>query len=132
MRHLKTYKIFEDSHEEIMNVHYGADVVVECDSMIDDIKDMLLELGDIGLNPSVGYTAMTLTYREKTPKIVVDVQGDLELCESNEDEINSVFERIKDYTKPKGYVTGFGSWQRDIHGAGGRMFYRTYQMLIQK
>jgi hypothetical protein len=37
MKHLKTYKIFESSHEEIMNVRYGADVVEECDSMIADM-----------------------------------------------------------------------------------------------
>jgi hypothetical protein len=64
--------------------------------------------------------------------IVVDVQGDLELCESNEDEINSVFERIKDYTKPKGYVTGFGNWERETRDSNGRKNISVYQMLIQK
>jgi hypothetical protein len=43
MRYLKTYKIFEASHEEIMSMIYGANVIKECDSLIDDIKDILLE-----------------------------------------------------------------------------------------
>ena len=41
MKYLKTYKIFETSHEEIMNMHYGVNVMQECDSIIADIKDML-------------------------------------------------------------------------------------------
>ena len=64
MKHLKTYKIFESSNEEIMNIRYGADVVEECNSIIYDIVDMLLELKDIGLFTMVGYTPMTLTYRD--------------------------------------------------------------------
>ena len=30
-------------------------------------------------------------YVDKTPKIIVDVQGELELCLSNDDDINSTF-----------------------------------------
>jgi hypothetical protein len=133
MRYLKTYKIFEASHEEIMNVCYGSDTIKECDSLIDDIKDILLELGDIGLMITVGYTPMTLSYREKTPKIMVEIssyvgtwgagrflKGDTD-CTS---EVMEATERIKDYVKSKGYVTGDGKWE-----SSGRMI---YQMLIQK
>jgi hypothetical protein len=129
MRYLKTYKIFESSHEEIMNVRYGADVVEECDSMIADIKDMLLELSDIGLMTIVGYTPLTLTYVDKTPKIWVEVQGDSLLCSYNEDDIDSAFERIKEYTSSKGYATGFGNWERE---SGNDKKISVYQMLIQK
>jgi hypothetical protein len=123
-----------------MNVRYGSDVVEECDTMIADIKDMLLELSDIGLMTIVGYTPMTLTWVDKTPKIMVEVQGDLELCESNEDDINSTFESIKDYVRSKGYPTGFGSWEREAPNSFavidnqsiGRKRYKVYQMLIQK
>jgi hypothetical protein len=140
MRYLKTYKIFESSHEEIMSMVYGVNVIQECDSIIEDIKDILLELSDSGLFTMVGYTPMTLTYSDKTPKIMVEVQGDLELCESNEDDINSTFERIKDYVKSKGYPTGFGSWEREAPNSFavidnqsiGRKRYKVYQMLIQK
>jgi hypothetical protein len=129
MRYLKTYKIFEFSHEEIMDSHYGSNVMEECDSIIADIKDMLLELKDIGLFITVGYTPMTLTYRDKTPKIMAEVQGDSLLCSYNEDDIDSAFERIKEYTSSKGYVTGFGTWEREVEN-GKKM--SVYQILIQK
>ena len=133
MRYLKTYKIFESSHEEIMNVRYGADVVEECDSMIADIKDMLLELSDIGLMTIVGYTPLTLTYVDKTPKIWVEIssyvgtwgagrflKGQTDLTS----EVMETTERIKEYVKSKGYSSGDGKWE-----SSGRMI---YQMLIQK
>jgi len=129
MRYLKTYKIFEFSHEEIMDSHYGSNVMEECDSIIADIKDMLLELQDIGLFITVGYTPMTLVYREKTPKIMAEVQGDSLLCSDNKDDIDSAFERIKEYTSSKGYVTGFGTWEREVEN-GKKM--SVYQILIQK
>jgi len=138
MRYFKTYKIFESSHEKIMNVRYGDDVLEECDSVIADIKDMLLELSDIGLFTTVGYTPMTLTCNEKTPKIIVEVQGELELCLSNEDDINSTFERVKDYVKSLGFVTGGGYWTRDNGLRRGpndeitSRSYKVYQILIQK
>lgn len=134
MKHLKSYKIFESSHEEIMNSYYGSNVMEECDSIIDDIKDMLLELKDIGLFITVGYTPMTLSYRDKTPKIMAEVQGDSLLCSYNEDDIDSAFERIKEYTSSKGYATGFGTWEREwkniLNGNGKNI--SVYQMLIQK
>ena len=129
MKYLKSYKIFEASHEEIMNVRFGVDVMEECDSVIADIKDMLLELTDIGLMTVVGYTPMTLTWVDKTPKIMVEVQGDSLLCSYNEDDIDSAFERIKEYTSSKGYATGFGTWERE---AGNGKNISVYQMLIQK
>ena len=129
MKYLKSYKIFEASHEEIMNVRFGVDVMEECDSVIADIKDMLLELTDIGLMTVVGYTPMTLTWVDKTPKIMVEVQGDSLLCSYNEDDIDSTFERIKEYTSSKGYATGFGTWERE---AGNGKNISVYQMLIQK
>ena len=124
MRYLKTYKIFETSHEEIMNVHYGVELIEQCDSIIEDIKDMLLELQDSGLDVTVGYTAMTLTYQEKTPKIWIQVSGEIELFDNNIEDINTSFDRIKDYVKPFGFATGQGVWKR--------YDYKIYQMLIQK
>ena len=112
-----------------MNVRFGVDVMEECDSVIADIKDMLLELTDIGLMTVVGYTPMTLTWVDKTPKIMVEVQGDSLLCSYNEDDIDSAFERIKEYTSSKGYATGFGTWERE---AGNGKNISVYQMLIQK
>ena len=129
MKHLKTYKIFEAYSIPMMRLKYGESVLSECDDMIDDIKDMVLELTDIGLFTTVGYTPMTLVYREKTPKIMAEVQGDSLLCSYNEDDIDSAFERIKEYTSSKGYVTGFGTWERE--GENGKSM-SVYQILIQK
>ena len=135
MKHLKTYKIFEKLERKMLASYYGIDVMEECDSTIADIKDMLLELSDIGLFTTVGYTPMTLAYVDKTPKIIVDVQGELELCLSNEDDINSTFERVKDYVKSLGFVTGGGSWERDNglrRVPNDTSTYKVYQILIQK
>ena len=129
MKHLKTYKIFEAYSIPMMRLKYGESVLSECDDMIDDIKDMVLELTDIGLFTTVGYTPMTLVYREKTPKIMAEVQGDSLLCSYNEDDINSSFDRIKEYTSSKGYATGFGTWERE--GENGKSM-SVYQILIQK
>jgi len=133
MRYLKTYKIFETSNDEAMSLHYGNDVIKECDGVIADIKDMLLELQDIGLFITVGYTPMTLSYREKNPKIMANLQGDSLLCSYNEDDIYSAFERIKEYVRSKGYVTGFSTWERDCFNEADKGKYISiYQMLIQK
>jgi hypothetical protein len=72
---------------------------------------------------------MTISYRESTPKIMAEVQGDSLLCSYNEDDIDSAFERIKEYTSSKGYVTGFGTWEREVEN-GKKM--SVYQILIQK
>jgi hypothetical protein len=136
MRYLKTYtKLLESSQEEIMSIIYGVNVIKECDSIIEDIKDILLELSDSGLFTMVGYTPMTLTYSDKTPKIMAEIQGELGLCDSNEDDINLALERVKDYVRPLGFATGGGSWERHngmSRGPGDERSYRVYQMLIQK
>ena len=129
MKHLKTYKIFESHSIPLMGFKYGESVLSECDNMIDDIKDMVLELSDIGLSTTVGYTPMTISCSDKTPKLIVEVQGDSLLCSYNEDDINSSFDRIKEYSSSKGYATGFGTWERE---AGDGKNISVYQMLIQK
>jgi hypothetical protein len=136
MKYLKAYTLYErvSSETKIFEDFFSQfEDREECDSIIiPDIKDILLELDDIGLKTTVGYTPMTLTYQEKTPKMMVEVQGELELCESDEDNINSTFDRIKDYVKSFSYVTEFGSWEREVNGNTGRKRYKVYQMLIQK
>ncbi len=129
MKHLKTYKIFESHSIPSMRFKYGESVLSECDNMIDDIKDMVLELSDIGLSTTVGYTPMTISCSDKTPKLIVEVQCDSLLCSYNEDDINSSFDRIKEYSSSKGYATGFGTWERET--SNGKNI-SVYQMLIQK
>jgi len=130
MKYLKTYKIFESLQDEMTNTYYGIDVIKECDSIIVDIKDMLLELNDIGLFVMVGYTPMTLVYREKSPKIMIEVHGELEKCESNEDDINSSFERIKEYVTSFGFFTGFGHWANVTYHEAKT--FKVYHMIVGK
>ena len=129
MKHLKTYKIFEAYSIPMMRLKYGESVLSECDNMIDDIKDMVLELTDIGLFATVGYTPITISCFDKTPKLIAEVQGDSLLCSYNEDDINSSFDRIEEYSSSKGYATGFGTWERE--GENGKSM-SVYQILIQK
>ena len=129
MKHLKTYKIFEAYSIPMMRLKYGESVLSESDDMIDDIKDMVLELTDIGLFTTVGYTPITISCFDKTPKLIAEVQGDSLLCSYNEDDINSSFDRIEEYSSSKGYATGFGTWERE---AGDGKNISVYQMLIQK
>lgn len=123
MKHLKSYKLFESSR--LMNVRYGVDVIEECDSIISNIKDMLLELDDVGLMTVVGYTPMTLTYRDTTPKIMAEISFYI-----NSSwffitlDVKETVERIKDYVSSMGYVYGDGKWE-----SSGKMI---YQILIQK
>lgn len=125
----KIGKITESQKTDIMNLKYSSEVISECDSIIDDIEDILLELQDIGLFITVGYTPMTLVGREDSPKIIAEAQGDSLFCSYNEKDIDSSFERIKNYTTSKGYVNGFGTWERD--GERGQKV-SVYQILIQK
>jgi hypothetical protein len=108
-----------------MNVRYGVDAIEECDSIISNIKDMLLELDDVGLMTVVGYTPMTLSYRDTTPKIMAEISFYI-----NSSwffitlDVKETVERIKDYVSSMGYVCGDGKWE-----SSGKMI---YQILIQK
>lgn len=128
-------KVYGDVYEsqDFMKIKYSEDVLNECDSIIADIKDMLLELTDAGLFTSVGYTPMTLAYQEKTPKIAVEIstyvgtwgggkflKGDTDYTQ----EVRETIERIKEYVKSKGYLMGDGEWESNNR--------KIYQMLIQK
>lgn len=55
MRYLKTYtKIFEEQQKTISDL-FDVDVVKKSDEVIDTIKDILLELTDIGYDVDVDY-----------------------------------------------------------------------------
>ncbi len=129
INYAKVKQVKESLHSQVMVHKYGQSILDECDSMISDIKDMLLELQDIDLFVMVGYTPMTLTSRDDTPKIMAEVQGDSLMCSYIEDDIDAAFERVKEYASSNGYVTGFGTWERDVDG-GKKM--SVYQILIQK
>lgn len=114
----------ESAKTEIMKYKYSKEVLDECDSIIADIEDMLLEVKDSGLFVKVGYTPMTLACREESPKIWIDIDGTLDLYNSNADEIKISTDRIKEYVKTFGFSSGSGEYDDESR--------KRYQMFIQK
>ena len=119
-----------------MSLKYSSDVLTECDSIIDDIKDILLELKDFGFWITVGYTPMTLAGREDSPKIMVEIQSTHipslttgKWISNGKDYTRDVYEtieRLKDYVNSIGYPYGDGDWESTSSNK------KIYQMLIQK
>ena len=143
MKWLKYYKSFE-SKTDVMYEIYDAEEIDKLDRIIDDIKDILLELTDNGLFTTVGYTPMTLVGRENLPKVMVEIQsspdaeynqvdseknGDKKWISNGKDltgEVSETIQRLKSYVKSTGYPFGDGDW---VSTSSNK---RIYQMLIQK
>ena len=143
MKWLKSYKSFE-SKTDVMYEIYDASEIDQFDTIIDDIKDILLELTDSGLFTTVGYTPMTLVGRESSPKVVVEIQstqdalynqvdseknGDKRWISNEKDvtsEVSETIDRLKSYVKSTGYPFGDGDW---VSTSSNK---RIYQMLIQR
>lgn len=139
MKYLRTYKLFESvspEEEEMMIMKYGQSAIDECNSLINDIKDILLELDDLGVMTVVGYTPMTYACRENTPKIMVDISTihipslttGKWVVNGNDitKDVNETIERLRYYVKSKGYPYGNADWESTSSNK------RIYQMLIQK
>ncbi len=112
------------SSSELMLVKYGSSQIENCDEMIQDIKDMVLEFSDLGLDVTVGYSPLTIMIQETSPKIVVMVDARREIFDNYLEEIDDLDKRLKQYTKSKGFSTG-----SNVYPSGAR---NHYQMLIQK
>jgi hypothetical protein len=72
---------------------YGQEIISKCESIIDYISDILLELKDDGYNYSVRYSSGTLQLKENLPIIKVEITP---ISEDNTDPDETI-ERIKDY-----------------------------------
>jgi hypothetical protein len=107
-----------------MKIRYGKSTIEECESMIDDMKDMLLEFSDLGFDVIVGYSPLTISVHEDTPKMYVNLSARFDLFDKYLDEINELDLRLKDYVKSKGYSYGSNIWGPDAR--------KNYQILIQK
>lgn len=115
----------EDIHREFMIKKYGVEVIEECDEVIKNISDMLLELGDLDLTTTIGYAPMTILSMDPNPKISVDIIGQKEIFDSNSELIHEIGEQIQDYAKDYKFVVGSGEW--DV--ASDR---KKYAILLQK
>jgi hypothetical protein len=80
MKHLKPYKVFEAD----ITTFYDADVVSKCDETIAELKDILLELTDIGYQANVDYAPYLRRYLNyKTPTIQINITKPSEDSEMN-------------------------------------------------
>lgn len=117
MRHLKKYKIFE-SKNSLMN-KYGSEIINKIDSDIEYIKDVLIELEDMGFYIGVGYTPLTLTSAQYNkdykidPEIFIDIRypnnwlqfydETYPLVNKSKDLIDSIISHVLTYMKERGY-----------------------------
>jgi hypothetical protein len=135
MKYLKKWgQVFEsDDTLQYMKIRYGESTIDECNSMIDDIKDMALEFSDLGFNVSVSYSPLTLAVRDTSPKIRVDIGANTELFDKYYSEITELDSRLREYVKSKGYPCGSNITKpnSDWHEPG-QDEYKHYQMSIQK
>lgn len=122
----------EDVHREMMIKKYGLELIEECDSVISDVKDMLLELNDLEIFTSIDYTPMTYMCIEQTsPKLFLNIKCDSKLWNSNEILINDLIDTIKNYLKS--YRFCYGSNKKEEERVGLTDKYEVeYQILIQK
>lgn len=121
----------EDIHREMIK-KYGVEEIEECDSVISDVKDMLLELNDLEIFTSIDYTPMTYMCIEQTsPKLFLNIKCDSKLWDSNESLINDLIDTIKNYLKS--YRFCYGSNKKEEERVGLTDKYEVeYQILIQK
>lgn len=108
MKYLKTYESVLSESQMIDK--YGQGALLECDSVIKDIKDFLLELSDVGFNVNVGYSDRTLTLNEKRPVLSLFISGPPDLFEGNIDIYNEVVQTIKDYLNSNDYAFSDLDW----------------------
>ncbi len=134
MNHLKTYKLFESN----LSQYFEADVIKKSEEVILDLKDILLELSDIGYQVNVDYAPFLSVNQQKylaydSPVIRIIIQrpsGDsylnpefrfIPLWDSEESkmEFDDVILRVLRYSSSEGYkyeYEGSKSAAGDIKG----------------
>jgi hypothetical protein len=137
MKYLKRFSVNESGVDKIWltaMVHkYGKDNLMECDSVMLDIKDLSYDLKDLGFEIKIDYSDSTRYVQDRIPKIEVYIIGEDELFDHNyTDGVFPVIEDIKRYVTGLGFSTnghftdGYPGW------SGGWSPYRAYKLLIQK
>ncbi len=103
MRHIKSYKLFENVENDPMRIKYGKEVIDKCDVVIDYIKDIMLNLEDLKFYCTVNYTPLTRCYREVAPILFVDISQnpEIDLTEEAKTELDYTIESIKSYVHSK-------------------------------
>lgn len=145
MKYLRSYGLYqsgyavktnestqEDPRRDLMTKKYGALALEECDSIISNIKDMLLELDEFGIFTAINYTPLTFACHEKTsPKLFLQIKCDSQLWNSHRVLIDEVAETIKGLVKDYRYNQGNGVKTEERVGLTDQ-YMNEYVMLIQK
>lgn len=122
----------EDPQRDLMTKKYGALALEECDSIIGNIKDMLLELDEFGIFTAINYTPLTFACLEKTsPKLFLQIKCDSQLWNSHRVLIDEVAETIKGLVKDYRYNQGNAVKTEERVGLTDQ-YMNEYVMLIQK
>jgi len=111
---------------------YGIELVTKTDDIIKEIKEILLDLSDVGIEYSVNYSPITLVGREEGgPKIVIQAWPDAIKSSEYYELIEDTFQRIKGYVTSLGYATGFHHWSDNSRFEDDDKAPKIYQMLVQ-
>jgi hypothetical protein len=107
MKHITTFKLFESSG---MKNSYSDDEVKKTDEVIADLKDILLELSDIGYTTNVDYKVLSPRMISQHAQIQINItkmsEGRyLPLWNSEDDktEFDDVILRVLRYAITEGY-----------------------------
>lgn len=144
MKYLHSYGLFqsgyavktnestkEDPQRDLMTKKYGALALEECDSIISNIKDMLLEL-DEGIFTTINYTLLTFACLETiSPKLFLRIKCDSQLWNLHRVLIDEVVETIKGLVKDYKYSQDQAVKTEERVGLTDQ-YMNEYLMLIQK
>ena len=117
MKHLKTYTLYERVSKEIkifessaMKSSYSEEEVKKTDEVIANLKDILLELSDIGYTTRVDYKVISPRMINQCPQIQINItkmsEGRLLPLWNNEDDkmdFDGVILRVLRYAIGEGY-----------------------------
>jgi hypothetical protein len=70
MKYLRTYKLFESSG---MKSSYSEEEVIKTDKVIDNLRDILLELSDMGYTTRVDYKVLSPRLITTQPQIQINI-----------------------------------------------------------
>lgn len=114
MKYIKTYKIFESDFIRWIEKKFGTDILKEFEEVIDNIRDILLELNDIGYVTDVDFAPFSRTFgwESKSPVIKISIirksktGNKITMLIKNDDEkieFDDVILRLLSYTTGQGY-----------------------------
>lgn len=132
MRYLKTYKLFESS---FMKNSYSEEEVKKTDEVIAELKDILLELSDIGYTFRVDYKVIPPRLVTTHPEIQINITkksgGVLLPLWNNEDEkseFDDVIIRLLTYAVVyERYKYEYSATESSIKGQVGNFSIRLYK-----